>query len=221
VGKTELDAPLRAKLRAGLAELAIAPSPEQDRQLTRYILEIELWNDAYGLVGETGETLIVKHILDSLAPLSAVRAALEAQGGVSLPCADAGSGAGLPGIPLAIFLPGTPFTLIERMGKRCLFLENQIALLGLKNVKIQEREIGKAKGPFNLICFRAFRPLEEPITSELLRLLAPGGCLAAYKGRREAIEVELRGVSPELKSEIIPIKVPFLDEERHLVLIRR
>jgi 16S rRNA (guanine527-N7)-methyltransferase len=74
---------------------------------------------------------------------------------------------------------------------------------------------------FDLVVFRAFRPLEPGILKGLFRLLRPGGVLAAYKGRREKIEAEMDAVRAMTGSwEAVPCPVPFLEEERHLVVIR-
>ncbi|GHU15565.1 ribosomal RNA small subunit methyltransferase G [Spirochaetia bacterium] len=195
--------------------------------LEKYIAEIELFNPAYGLVGakDHGE-LVTKHILDSLAPLGIIIRLLkereQTQGRV--PCiADAGSGAGLPGIPLAIALPDVSFTLIERMGRRAGFLRNTIAVLELSNVTVEEGEMEKQEpGRFNIITFRAFRPLDAPILKGLFRLLAEGGVLAAYKGRMEAIRTEMKAAEKYIgKWDALPCPVPGLDEERHLVVIHR
>ncbi|MDR2028550.1 MAG: 16S rRNA (guanine(527)-N(7))-methyltransferase RsmG [Treponema sp.] len=184
--------------------------------LNRYIEEIELFNPAYGLVGaKDRRDLVVKHILDSLCPLGIVFRLLQGGG----PVADVGSGAGLPGIPLAIALGDCPFTLIERMGRRAGFLRNTLAVLGLSHVTVEEGEMEKAPaGRFSLITLRAFRPLEPPILKGLFRLLLPGGVLAAYKGRREKLAGEL-GALPG-GWEALPLDVPFLGEERHLLIIR-
>jgi 16S rRNA (guanine527-N7)-methyltransferase len=135
--------------------------------------------------------------------------------------ADAGSGAGLPGIPLAIALPGARFTLIERMGRRAGFLRNTLAVLGLGNAELEELEMEKAgPGRFDLICFRAFRPLEPRLLRSLSRLLAPGGVLAAYKGRRDAVEAEMAAAGWAGSWDCLPCPVPGLEEERHLLLLR-
>ena len=194
--------------------------------LERYIAEIELFNPAYGLVGTADrQELVIKHILDSLAPLGIIRRLLKA---AALPktaapqIADAGSGAGLPGIPLAIALPQYEFTLIERMGRRTGFLWNTKAGLGLSNVVVEEGEIERtAPGRFALITFRAFKPLEPKLLKALFRACAPDGCLAAYKGRSEKITEEMAPVEKLCGSwEALPCPVPFLEEERHLVIIR-
>jgi 16S rRNA (guanine527-N7)-methyltransferase len=194
--------------------------------LEQYIAEIELFNSPYGLVSvKNRRDLVVRHILDSLAALGVLP-----EGDRARRIADVGSGAGLPGIPLAVCLPNSRFTLIERMGRRAGFLRNTVAALGLSNVKVEEREMEKASpGRFDLVVFRAFRPLEPPILRGLLRLLAEGGILAAWKGRRSATEEELGkleaagllSASPArgLRWEILPVEVPFLEEERRLLII--
>jgi 16S rRNA (guanine527-N7)-methyltransferase len=192
--------------------------------LSRYCDEIERFNPAYGLVKAADRNeLMVKHINDSLAPLEIIRERLAvsaADGQARL--ADVGSGAGLPGIPLAICLPNVRVTLIERMGRRAGFLRNTIAVLGLANVELEETGMEEAApGRFHLVSFRAFRPLEPAILKGLFRLLRPGGCLAAYKGKREKIEAEIAASGlPAASWELYPLTVPFLNEERHLVIIR-
>jgi 16S rRNA (guanine527-N7)-methyltransferase len=192
--------------------------------LNRYMEEIERFNDSYGLVKVTNrEELIVKHILDSLAPLGLLAGSASGSGGAENKrhFADAGSGAGLPGIPLAICLPDIEFTLIERMGRRAGFLRNVVAVLGLSNCSVEETEMEKAApGRFDAVTFRAFHPLTATLTNHLFRLLAPSGLLAAYKGRNEKIQAELAEAGIDGKGvKVIPLTVPFLNEERHLVII--
>jgi 16S rRNA (guanine527-N7)-methyltransferase len=132
-----------------------------------------------------------------------------------------GSGAGLPGIPLALALREYPFTLIEKMGRRASFLRYALALLGLPNTAVEEAPLEKAAPRrFSLVTFRALRSLEPALLKALFRLLEPEGALAAYKGRRAVIDGELRPLEALCTWEIIPLTVPFLDEERHLVVIR-
>jgi len=192
-------------------------------RLANYIKEIELFNSAYGLVGtsDTNE-LIIKHILDSLAPLGIIINLIKNINAKNTPqIADAGSGAGLPGIPLAIALPQCEFTLIERMGRRAGFLLNTKAVLPLSNVNIEECELEKVEsGRFNLVTFRAFKPLEPKLLKTLFKVSASGSAIAAYKGRREKIEAEMQPLEKNCKKwEIIPYSTPFLNEERHLLVI--
>jgi 16S rRNA (guanine527-N7)-methyltransferase len=187
-----------------------------------YIDEIELFNEACGLVGfKSREELIERHILDSLAPLGLLCRLLKEAPAKAL--ADLGSGAGLPGIPLAIALPSIRFTLIERMGKRAGFLRNTLAVLGLKNAELEENEIEKAlPGRFGVVTSRAFTPLDTAAIKHMFRLLMPGGIITAYKGKKEKAQAEKDAAADQnLAWTIIPCPVPFLEEERHLAVIRK
>jgi 16S rRNA (guanine527-N7)-methyltransferase len=217
-------------LEEGLRRLAEEPrtaallKPRLDevgKLLNLYIDEIERFNPAYGLVSvRSREELLGRHILDSLAPLGII-AGLPEAGRPASRIADAGSGAGLPGIPLAAALPGARFTLIERMGRRAGFLRNTVAVLGLGNAEVEEGEMEKAgPGRFDLICFRAFHPLGPRLLRSLFRLLAPGGVLAAYKGRREAVDAEMAASGWAGPWDCVPCPVPGLEEERCLLLLR-
>jgi 16S rRNA (guanine527-N7)-methyltransferase len=187
--------------------------------LERYVKEIELFNSIYGLVGTCGtKEIVIRHIFDSLAPLGKISRLL---GEKAPQIADAGSGAGLPGIPLAIALPECNFTLIERMGRRAGFLYNTKAILGLSNINTEEGELEKTeRGRFSLVTFRAFKGLEPKLLKTLLNVCAKGGVIAAYKGRLEKIKQEISPLEKIYgKWEAIPYNVPFLDEERHLLVI--
>jgi 16S rRNA (guanine527-N7)-methyltransferase len=109
------------------------------------------------------------------------------------------------------------------MGRRAGFLRNTLAILGLANAETEECEMEKAPGGFDVTVFRAFRPLDRDILKGLFRLLAPQGYLAAYKGRREKIDEELSaaGIDSATGAAVIhPLKAPFLDEERNLVVLK-
>jgi 16S rRNA (guanine527-N7)-methyltransferase len=198
----------------------IGVSEDRLFELARYRQEIETWNPEYRLVGaKDRRELTVKHILDSLAPVGLLSRLLEA--GSAL--ADVGSGAGLPGIPLALILREYRFTLIEARGKRAKFLAETAGLLGLTHTRVERTDMEQAvPGRFRAAVFRAFKPLEPKLLGALFRLLAPEGILAAYKGRRDKIDAEMQAI-PFLSGlwEAIPLRVPFLEEERHLVIIRR
>ena len=223
-------------LEEGLKKLELeGTAADAAGKLARYIEEIELFNPAYGLVKvRDRRELIVRHILDSLAPLGILHRLLETRPRGTGPrrIADIGSGAGLPGIPLAVCMPGVEFTLVERMGRRAGFLRDALAVLGLPNVRVEETEMERlSPGPaarFDLVVFRAFRPLEPAILKGISKLLAPGGIIAAYKGRRESLEEEMaralndleKGSGPFIAAwEALPLEVPFLEEERHLLVI--
>jgi len=195
--------------------------------LAGYIAEIMTHNPVLSLVGTNQpEELVIRHVLDSLAPMGIISRKCDVSR-----VADVGSGAGLPGIPLAIALPDSEFTLIERKGRRSGFLRNTLTALAannrgsLSNVSVEEQEMEKVKPHrFTLVTFRAFKPLEPKILKKLFRLCANGGILAAYKGRQSKVETEMAELERQMPSqtirwELIPCPVPMLDEERHLLLI--
>jgi len=220
-------------LHEGLIKLgfSIEKNPSLEDKLQKYINELMLFNSAYDLVGaETSDEIVIRHILDSLSAYHIIRKlADEMKTGDSdeFCIADIGSGGGLPGIPLAICMEDVHFLLIERMSKRCLFLENCVAVLGLTNVKVQNIELERVpQESIDISVFRAFRPLEYKMTKKLIRVLKHGGYLAAYKAKEDKIIEEMSKISeliPEYKR--VPLDVPFLTDngeyERNLVLVQR
>ena len=148
----------------------------------------------------------------------------------SVKIGDIGSGGGLPGIPLAAAMPEYKFVLVERMDKRCAFLENCAAILGLSNVSVMKKEAEKVPAEsFDVATFRAFRPLDEKMTKTLLNLTKKGGYLAAYKAKFSSIQTEMDGIKTLVKDySVKKLTVPFLTEnsseqnrERNLVVIQK
>ena len=194
--------------------------------MEKYLVEIEEHNPAMSLIGTNDRReLVLKHLLDSLAPLGIILRKCHCQKTRQFSIADIGSGAGLPGIPLAIALPGAQVTLVERKGKRAEFLRNTIAALGLVNTSVEEEEMEKIKtGRFDLVTCRAFSPLENKIFKKMFRLCREGGILSAYKGKRSKIDAEMAALEQALpnlagKWEALPCPVPMLEEERHFLII--
>ena len=194
----------------------------------KYAAELNLFNSAYDLVGaDSVDDILTKHILDSLAAVPLIKQLMaKAENPAKPRIADVGSGGGLPGIPLAIAFPEASITLIERMSKRCTFLENCVLTLGLKNVEVLNTEAEKApQKAFDIVVFRAFRPLDEKMTKTLLKLPADGGFIAAYKARMDKINAEMAGIARLVPSWCVkPLDVPFLgsgkeERERNLVII--
>lgn len=122
---------------------------------------------------------------------------------------------------------GTPqihWQLVERMEKRCAFLENCAAILGLKNVTVVNSEAERLpEAAYDLITFRAFRPLDKKMTKTLLRIVKGGGHLCAYKAKLSSIQEEMEGIKSQVPDyRIAPLSVPGLeDSERNLVIIRK
>lgn len=190
-------------------------------KFVRYINEIELFNRAYNLVNVRSRAEIISaHILDSLSGAAIIAQLAAKPFGATI--ADIGSGAGLPGIPLAIALPQHDFVLVERMEKRSAFLENCVAVLSLQNVRVLHSELENVPSEqFDIATFRAFRPLDAHFATELLRVIKTEGVLAAYKARRDAIEAEMSAITSIVPHyEVHELQVPFLEShERNLVVV--
>ena len=211
--------------KCGLKEESI---PTIAEKMETYINEIILFNSAYNLTNTSDhDELVIRHILDSYAgykKIAELAENLKSLGIEKLQFADIGSGGGLPGIPLAAAFPEIEFTLVERMSKRCAFLENCAAILGLKNVTVWNKEAEKVPAEsFDISVFRAFRPLDEKMIKTLLSLTKTGGFLAAYKAKSENIKTEMDAINkivPEYNVE--KLFVPGLeDSERNLVIVKK
>lgn len=215
-------------LKQGLEKLSLSESdyPLLEEKLRLYMKELLLFNAAYDLVGADNEKdIIIHHLLDSLAGVHHIEKLLSEQKDTIAPeIADIGSGGGLPGIPLALALPHIHFTLVERMSKRCAFLENSVAILNLKNVTVINSQVEQIPtNTFHVATFRAFRPLDKKMIKTLLRVIKPAGFLAAYKGKTEAINTEMEAIADIVPYYTVqPLTVPFLEErQRHLVVIQK
>lgn len=196
-------------LVSGLASLNMNLTEDQVEQLLGFIKLIEKWNKAYNLTAiRDKEDMVRLHLLDSLAVLPFVEGRR---------VIDIGTGAGLPGIPLAICLPQIEFTLLDSNAKKTRFVQQVVLELGLKNVaichnRVEQYQPGHA---FNTVITRAFASLSD-IVELTAHLLAEGGMLLAMKG--PYVEAELAEVSAD--KTLIPIKVPGVEAERCLVRIR-
>ena len=198
----------RAALDRGLGELALRLPEGARERLMDYLALLAKWNRTYNLTAIREPLAMVSHhLLDSLAvlphlPMPAAGARL----------ADAGSGAGLPGIPLALARPEWRVTLADANQKKAAFLRQAVIELKLANVEVHEGrvEAWRPAERFAVVISRAFAELAGFIAA-CRHLVAPGGVLAAMKG-----------VFPRAAKdcEVIALSVPLLDAERHLVLCK-
>ncbi|MDD4083219.1 MAG: 16S rRNA (guanine(527)-N(7))-methyltransferase RsmG [Sphaerochaetaceae bacterium] len=211
-------------LLEGLELMGLEFSNLQLKNIEKYIKELEMWNPSYKLVSTNGQNITINHILDSLSGLKQIKetsALFEKKTRI----ADLGSGAGLPGIPLAIGDIEDDFFLVERMKRRVTFLQNQILLCGISDhVKIIESDLKKVENTFDIITFRAFHKILD-VLPEIDGILSKKGVIIAYKGTLEQTKLEVDEISSLYKDkflyEIKPLKVPFLDSERCLLIISR
>jgi 16S rRNA (guanine527-N7)-methyltransferase len=207
-------------LHEGLRLLGLDGRNGLEQGLERYRAAIEAWNPAYGLVGAGGDELIIKHLLDSLAPLALLEGLL-AKGRPSVSLADLGTGAGLPGIPLALARPDWDISLVDRMTRRINFLKEMQSALPLLNVDIIEEQVERYRGSHDIVTFRAFKPFERKLFKKVFAACAHDGFVAAYKGKADKARDELPAIEGLYASaDILPVRVPFLEDERCLVVLR-
>jgi 16S rRNA (guanine527-N7)-methyltransferase len=214
------DAEATAVLRDGVAFLGIPDSVRVLTKLEAYVAELERANPRLGLVKyEDRRELVVKHVLDSLSAWATLKSAA---GPGSATILDAGSGAGFPGIPLAIALPGSSFVLLERMARRAAFLKTCAILLELSNAKVLPCDLVDHSGEYDVVTCRAFAPLER-LVEDLGRSGVRWRKIVAYKGREARVKEEIEGVrrlsGGRIISEVVAVNSPFQQGERCVVVL--
>lgn len=206
----------RERLETGLDALALERALAAP--LLDYLALLLRWNHTYNLTAVRDPLEMVdKHLLDSLAMHRHLDAIAAAGGAL----ADLGTGAGLPGIPLAIAKPGLRVTLVESNGKKARFMREAIRRLGLADARVAESRIEALDEPgaYDAITARALATL--PLIVELGgHLLKPAGCLLAMKGTYPHDEVAALPPGWTVTGSH-PLRVPGLDAERHLVIVTR
>ncbi len=200
-----------SRLRAGVEKLSLSlPEGAMDKLLA-YLALLVKWNGAYNLTAiREPEQMVIKHLLDSLSIVPHVQ-------GRSL--IDVGTGAGLPGLVLAIVKPELDVTLLDSNGKKVRFLRQVIADLTISNANAVQTRVEEFDRQFDLVSSRAFATLAD-MANGSQQLLADNGEFLAMKGVYPTEEI---AALPEGFSvwDVVSLTVPFLDEERHLVRIVR
>jgi 16S rRNA (guanine527-N7)-methyltransferase len=204
---------LDADLRAGLIALGEAPDSHPCERYLAYLALLQRWNKTYNLSGiREPARMLTHHVLDSLAVLPHLHGTR---------CLDVGSGAGLPGLILALARPATYWVLLDSNGKKVRFLNQCVRELAVTNVEVVQAraEAYEPAAPFDIIVSRAFGTLAD-FHGATARLLAPGGVLLAMKGPAPEAEV-----TPELAAraevETIPLSVPGVEGGRTVVRLRQ
>jgi len=200
-------------LRDGARALGIELDESQVARLLEHLDLMDEWGQRMNLTAiRDREQQVVKHVLDSLSVRPYLRGAR---------VADVGSGAGFPGLPLALVEPGRHFTLIESTGKKCRFLESVRDALGLVNVEVVQAraESFRPEERYDTVIARAVGPLAD-LVCYAGPLLAGEGRLLAMKGRypEDELKSKLNGWKV---SAVHRLEVPGLDEQRHLVELAR
>lgn len=199
-------------LARGIAELGLEIEPAVQAKFADYLALIVKWNSVHNLTAVRElDKMVSVHALDSLAVVPHLKAST---------ILDVGSGAGLPGIPLALVWPQARVVLLDSNHKKAAFLRQAVIELGLKNAEVicERVESWQAPQKFELVISRAFSDLGE-FVQLAGRHCAPGGVMAAMKGVYP--DEELAQLPPAVKLVgSVPLKVPGLDAERHLILLK-
>jgi 16S rRNA (guanine527-N7)-methyltransferase len=205
---------LEVKISEGALALGLALDDAAASRCASYLRLIEKWNRVHNLtaVRET-EQMVVLHLLDSLSVLPHVDGART--------LLDVGSGAGLPGIPIALASPALEVTLLDSSHKKTTFLEQAKAELDLRNVSVacERVEQWRPGRTFDVVVSRAFADLAE-FVAQAHHLVAPGGRMLAMKGVYPFEEIA-RVPSSHRVAEVKELRVPALDAKRHLVFLER
>ncbi|CAA6823440.1 MAG: rRNA small subunit 7-methylguanosine (m7G) methyltransferase GidB [uncultured Thiotrichaceae bacterium] len=197
----------------GLDRLGVALNARQLHQLQQYMQLMQRWNKVYNLTAvRDPQQMLPLHLWDSLSVAALVRGD---------DCLDVGSGAGLPGIPLAVLYPARQFTLLDTNGKKTRFIQQAALELGLDNVQVVQQRVEQWQPDrkFTAIISRAFASLTDFVTVSAAHL-QEAGVLYAMKGRYPEQEIAELPKGWVL-SQSHPLDVPGLDAERHLLELVR
>lgn len=208
-----------ARLAAGAAQLGAPLDAAQCAQCERLVAELLRWSRAYNLTAITDPgQILTHHLLDSLS-------AQPDLAGTSV--ADVGTGAGFPGLPLAIVNPARQFTLIDAVDKKLRFIDHAARELGLANVRTRHVRVEQLQPeqPFDTVIARAFAPLPR-LLGWVAPLCGPDTRVVAMKGRwppaGNDADSDAGPLPPGWRIEAVrPVVVPGLDEARHQIRLRR
>jgi len=177
-----------------------------------YLKELKKWNKTYNLTSiEDEKEIIVKHFLDSLLYLSFITEK-------SLNIADIGSGAGFPGMPIAIVREDLKISLIEPSWKKCVFLKNIKTKLELPNIEIYQAKSKEVEGKFDIVVSRALWSMKELIEN-CKHLLKENGYFLISKSLK--LQEELKDLPKEYKVKIKEFDLPLINGKRYIVRIEK
>ncbi len=208
--------PREQDLRAGLKALQLDLDDAQVGQLLDYLDLIAKWTQVYNLtaVRDPAE-MLTHHLLDSLAVIRPLRRHLATVGLNRASLLDVGSGAGLPGVVIAICCPEVAVSCVDTVAKKAAFIRQAALALKLPNLTGVHARVEIISQPFDVICSRAFASLHD-FTQWSAGALAPAGVWLAMKGRHPADEISALPASAEV-FHVEQLQVPGLDAERCIV----
>ncbi len=199
-------------LDEGLSVLGIDADAAVRDALLAHLHLLRQWNRAYNLTAvDDPRRAVAVHLLDSLAvwPWLHGRRAI-----------DVGTGAGFPGLPLALLRPDIEFVLLDSRGKKIRFVDTAVRAIGASNVVTAQARVERyrAEDKFDTLLARAFSSLAS-LHEGGRHLLAPGGRILALKGSYPQREIDELNDAARVRCEVARLEVPFLDAARHLAII--
>ena len=203
------------ELKQGSQALGLELNDEALNLLLQYQDALVLWNKAYNLTAiRDPKEMLVKHLLDSLSILKDLPAGR---------LLDIGTGGGMPGMIIAICQPTRECVLLDSNGKKIRFLKQFIADLKLKNViavqtRVENQDSINDLGQFDVITSRAFASLTDFVAASI-PYMHEHSVIASMRGL--VPEPEIAAIENEFSCDIIALKVPTVDEQRHLLLLKR
>ena len=210
-----MTADLERGLREGLADLGLDLADAQVSQLLAYQALIAKWNQVYNLTAvRDPQEMLTHHLLDSLAVVLPLRQHLA--GRTTL--LDVGSGAGLPGVVLAITCPDLTVTCVDTVAKKAAFIQQVAVSLGLPHLKGLHARVETLPGPYDVISSRAFSSLPDFVSGSR-QALAPQGVWMAMKGKHPQEELSALPADVDV-FHVEPLTVPGLSAERCIVWMR-
>ena len=209
---------LEAPLRAGLAALSLELLPQQVQGLLDYDALIAKWTKVYNLTAlRDPASILSHHILDSLAVLPSLQAHIQASGCDAV--LDVGSGAGLPGVVIALCCPDVRVDCVDTVGKKAAFIQQAALALKLPRLRGVHARVEQLTGQYPLVTSRAFASLPDFVAASREQL-APGGVWMAMKGQMPDAEMADLPADVEV-FHVEPLQVPRLDAQRCLVWMRK
>lgn len=203
---------LAEAIQAGAQRLGQALPPGTSDRLARLLLLLAKWSRAYNLTAiRDPRQMVTEHVLDALA----IRPSLEGRR-----IADVGTGAGLPGLVLALVEPERHFTLLDASAKKLRFVRQGTAELGIDNVEVVHARVEDyaPEAGFDTVICRAFAPLPRFVESSG-HLISGSGKLLAQKGLSP--DAELGALPQGWSAAVEPLAVPGLGKTRHVVSLRK
>ena len=205
-------AKMATTLDQGCAQLGLDLSAEQHRQMIDHLVLLERWNRKLNLTAiVSAQQMVVQHLLDSLAIMPLISGPR---------ILDIGSGGGFPGMPLAVAVPELSVTLLDSRGKRVEFLRHVAAHTKLKGVVTVKSRVEdfRPSEKFDTLVTRAFSSLQDML-QWTAALHSAGSRLVAMKGKAPTDEINQLPEEWRQRLEVVPLSVPFLDAERHAVIV--